>query len=108
MYKCALVLIFLTLLSSVSFGAVKTWQLAGAGSWVTPANWSGGTIPAPGDDVVINLTAAGIISNVPTISLNSLSIGGAANVTLTGTGATTLTINNICLLYTSDAADEED
>jgi len=89
--KGAFVLIFLTFLSNLSFGAIKTWQLAGLGSWATPANWSGGTVPAAGDDVIINLTAAGIISNVPSISLNSLSIGGTANVTLTGTGSSVIT-----------------
>src|SRR5664280_1161472 len=150
--KCAFVIILLTFLSSLSFAATKTWALSGAGAWNVGANWSGGTVPLAGDDVIINLTAAGIISNVPSISLNSISIGGTANVTLTGAGVT-ITINNIdatvalniiagrtltlgngtaatvvnltfqsvttattisgtlvntCLLYTSDAADEED
>ena len=93
--KCALMIMFLTLLYSLSSAATKTWALAGAGAWNVGINWSGGTVPAPGDDVIINLSVAGTISNVPSISLNSISIGGTANVTLTGTGATTITINNI-------------
>ncbi|MGD0754856.1 MAG: HYR domain-containing protein, partial [Bacteroidales bacterium] len=93
--KCALIIMLLVSLYSLSSAATKTWVLAGAGAWDVGANWSGGTVPAPGDDVIINLTAAGIISNVPSISLNSLSIGGTADVTLTGTGTSLITINNI-------------
>ena len=93
--KRLMVTIVLLTIVITSFAATKTWGLAGAGSWAAPANWVGGIAPVAGDDVVINLTAAGTISNVPTISLNSLSIGGTANVTLNGTGATTITINNI-------------
>src|SRR5664280_1270278 len=93
--KCAFVIILLTFLSSLSFAATKTWALSGAGAWNVGANWSGGTVPLAGDDVIINLTAAGIISNVPTISLNSVSIGGTANVTFTSAAGSTITINNI-------------
>ena len=91
------VFIILFILSSftLSFGAVKTWQPTGGGSWTTGANWNGGTIPVAGDDVIINLTVTGTIINVPTISLNSLSIGGTADLTFTAGGAATLTIGGV-------------
>lgn len=79
---------------TATFAATKTWQIAGGGIWTTPANWSGGTIPQPGDDIVINLTTAGTISAVPSLTVNSISIGGTQNPILTGTSGTTLTLNN--------------
>ena len=93
--KCSLIIMLLVSFYSLSSAATKTWALTGAGAWNVGANWSGGTVPTPGDDIVINLAVAGTISNVPSISLNSISIGGTANATLTGTGASTITINNI-------------
>jgi hypothetical protein len=80
------------MIATLSFGATKTWQLVGAGSWATGTNWSGGTVPLVGDDVIINITVAGTITDVPNISLNSLSIGGTANLTLTATAGNLLTI----------------
>ena len=96
LHRFVVVATLLTLLSSQSQAALKTWTAGGSGSWAVGANWSGGTVPAAGDDVVINPAGAvWTISNVPTISLNSISIGGSTNTILTGTGATTITINNI-------------
>ena len=92
--KGSFLIIFLTLLSSQSFGATKTWTAGASGSWALGTNWSGGTIPVAGDDIVINPTGVWTISNVPSISLNSISIGGSSTVRLTGNGATVITINN--------------
>jgi gliding motility-associated-like protein len=88
-----LILVFLVISQDAS-AALKTWQLPGSGSWITGANWSGGTIPVAGDDVVINMTSSGTISGVPSTSLNSLSIGGSGNVTLTSTAGAIITISN--------------
>ena len=98
-----LVILFFILTSSLSFAATKTWNVAGGGSWAVAGNWTGG-LPLAGDDVVINLTVAGTISNVPSISLNSLSIGGTANAILTGTGPSTITINNTNLIVALNIA----
>ena len=70
----------------------RTWTNGnGNFRWTTPNNWSGNTVPGVGDNVIINIT--GTITRVPTLILNSLSIG--ADVTLIANGAArTLTINN--------------
>jgi RHS repeat-associated protein len=39
--------------------ATITWNNAAGGDWDTPGNWSSGTVPANGDDVVINALNAG-------------------------------------------------
>jgi len=88
----------LILLSNVSYSATKTWKLTGAGTWTTASNWVEGSVPAVGDDVIINCNGASnfSISSVPTLnSLNSLTIGGtgAGTVTLSGTG--TLSVVNL-------------
>jgi len=91
--KITLAFLILLLVSNTSFAAIKTWAIAGGGFWTTPANW-GGAIPQPGDDVVINQTVAGNITAVPSLTLNSISIGGTQNVTLIGAAGVTITINN--------------
>lgn len=76
------------------------------GTWTNPANWDNYAVPDTGDDVVIpatDTTGAVLISDVPTISLNSLSIqdagvdgvtqqlASAINSTITLTAASTWT-----------------
>ncbi len=48
--------------SSAGFAAVKTWAGGtGAGkNWTTGANWSGGTAPAPNDDIIFNTPTPGL------------------------------------------------
>ena len=59
-------------------------------NWSDPLNWSGDVLPLPGNDVVINTSIT--ITNVPTISLNSLSV--SQNVTLQSSAGATITIIN--------------
>ena len=69
------------------------WQPIFGGSWTTGANWSNG-VPGVGYDVIINSDQSGNITNVPTISLNSLTISG--NCLLAGAGTPeVLTITEI-------------
>src|SRR5271165_6298366 len=42
------------------------WISPTSGSWDVASNWSTGTIPGPGDDVVINVTGAS-----PTVTISS-------------------------------------
>ena len=53
-------------------GTARTWVSNTSGNWEDPANWSGGSVPQPGDDVVINV-ANGIVVSVhsATVTLNS-------------------------------------
>ncbi|MBN8575810.1 MAG: autotransporter-associated beta strand repeat-containing protein [Cytophagales bacterium] len=94
-------LAFFLLIFSISAFGQKTWLPATGGDWSVGANWSGGVAPIAGDIVIINTDQSGNITNVPTISLASLTISGdclfgstaAATVsTITVTGA--LTISN--------------
>ncbi len=78
------------LLFTTSFiQAQNTWLPTNGGAWTTPGNWSLGTVPVTGDDVVIG-EQTGSITAVPTISLNSLTINGSC--TLISTGAKIITI----------------
>ena len=57
--------------------AICTWSNAGGtGLWSTPANWSGGVVPEPGDDVVFDgaVSQAACSANVVTNNLASLKL----------------------------------
>ena len=88
-----IVLLFLVFNSSVNnvFAVTKTWS-GGAGSWNTGANWSGGTVPAAGDDVVINATAGTIVAiNVSPPSLLSITVN-SGNLQLENGGVRVLAV----------------
>ncbi len=77
--------------------ATKTWTSTTTGGvWTTTGNWTGGT-PVAGDDVVINPASATFtITGVPSISLNSITIGGSGTSVVTlqaATAGNTLTIS---------------
>jgi hypothetical protein len=91
----------------VVFEETRKWQIAAdatktavaSGNWNTGSTWSGGTVPASGDDVVINggytVTINAALANNP---YGSLIIGGEAAGTLNiypgATGSYTFTITN--------------
>ncbi len=93
-----------------------TWIRDASGFWDDPVNWSGGAIPADGDDVVIDRPAGNFVVTVrtttaavhsllatePLVVTGSLVVGGSASLgggltlpvnasALTGTGKVTLT-----------------
>jgi len=80
-------------LSKTGWGqATRTWTNSNGNSrWNTAANWSGGTAPVAGDNVIIPIAAT--ITRVPNLSLNSLSVSASVSFAANG-AATTLTINN--------------
>ncbi len=89
----------LTLLVAVTGWSqtTRTWFPTGSGSWATANNWrdpSNNTgAPVDGDLVIINSGTTLTISNVPTRSLNRLTITNNSNVTLAGAGGSqTLTL----------------
>jgi autotransporter-associated beta strand protein len=52
-FRLSLALALAAVLSLPAFAATKTWTGAGGvGNWTNPANWSGLTAPAAGDDLV--------------------------------------------------------
>jgi len=66
--------------------ATRTWDgLTTGGVWTVATNWSDDTAPVDTDDVIISSTFSGTITDVPTISLTSLTISG--NTILQGTAA---------------------
>ncbi len=88
---CGLLLLFPPVLRS----ATVSW-VGGSGDWNTPANWSTGALPGPGDDVVIGAgPAISITHSSGAHSVKSISSqqafalsGGSLNV------ASTLQVNN--------------
>ena len=62
--------------------ATKNW-LDGTADWYTPADWTGGTIPASGDDVVITTGAPFLQTGDAAITVNSITL--SATLQLNGT-----------------------
>lgn len=68
---------------------VITWTSAASGNWSTASNWSGGLVPGAGDDAVVNLPGAYLIT-VSGVTVNSLTLNDAAGA-ITSTGSVTIT-----------------
>jgi len=77
--------------------AVNNWVGGHGAAWETAANWSTGIVPGLSDDVVINTAASNSITISSAVSINSLTLGGAAG------GTQTLTVGGVGTL--SVAAD---
>lgn len=78
------------------FAATKTWA-GGTGTgknWTTGGNWSGGTAPVAGDDIIFNTAGTITFSIMPAASIayNSLTIDLGSVVTVVGVSNITLTI----------------
>ncbi|MFM9840873.1 MAG: beta strand repeat-containing protein, partial [Cyclobacteriaceae bacterium] len=54
----------------------QTWIGTSGGDWQNGANWVGGLSPSAGGAVVISFDQSASITNIPTISLNSLTVSG--------------------------------
>lgn len=89
----SIVLVLISMLAISSASAKSTtWNLATGGLWTTAGNWTNG-VPAAGDDITINATSTAITA-VPSISLNSLTIGGNCNLVPAANG-NTLTVTGV-------------
>lgn len=84
------ILFFLILFPVFSFATTRTWSGATTGTVAWAGNW--GTNPVAGDDIVITTTGTLIITGMPTLALNSLTIHGGSNYTLEFQGANVLTL----------------
>jgi autotransporter-associated beta strand protein len=79
----------------VMSGQTYTWNQTGTGSYVTSTNWTPTrTTPLIDDILAFNNAATTTVTNVPTESISQLLISNNTNVSLTSTGAGTLTIVN--------------
>jgi hypothetical protein len=69
-----------------------SWGLTGGGNWDVGANWQGGQVPGSGDTVVINTTAAAVITiqSSDAITVQSVSTASPDTLSFTG-GSLTLT-----------------
>ncbi len=63
--------------------ATITWMGGAAGIWSTVANWSTGTLPGAGDDVVIDGSVT-VSHAVGSDTVNTLSLGAGAKLQVVG------------------------
>lgn len=88
--------ILFLLQSIISYAATKTWSGGtGAGkNWTTGANWSGGTAPVSGDDIIFNTAGVITFSTMPgNVSYGSLLIQDGT-ITFAHGSAMTLTLGS--------------
>src|SRR5271166_6356053 len=77
-YLLTIICLF-ALLTLTSAYAQDSWN-GGSGNWSGPGYWSLGTVPGPGDDVVIYSGGNDyVILDPGTASINSLTLGGISN-----------------------------
>lgn len=98
--KISILMVIAIISTSNLFAATKTWNGSSSTAWNTGANWSGNSVPASGDDVII---PSGL-SNYPTLDVNTPSLrsitinGGTLTQPASGTArniaATTITVNS--------------
>jgi hypothetical protein len=85
----------LLLSSTAGFAVTKTWAggTGGGKNWNSGGNWSGGTVPVAGDDIVFNTAGVIVFSTMPAadIAFNSITIS-SGEVTVEGTTGITITI----------------
>ena len=90
-YRIVFLLFFAILIScGETFAATRTWSGASTGTLAWTGNW--GTDPVAGDDIVITTTGTLIITGIPTLALNSITIHGGSGYTLEFQGTNTLTV----------------
>ena len=91
----------LVLISLQLNAATKYWYPSSGGTWTTVGNWSttpsptftATTVPAAGDDIIINSNQTANITAVPAITLNSLTVTGNC-LLASGTSGNTITITS--------------
>lgn len=73
-----------TLTKLTPTGVTRTWSGAGANNfWSTPANWVGGGIPNPGDDLLFPASATRVVNTndlAPNTVFNSITLSNLAYV----------------------------
>ena len=99
LWKCIFLYAMILLAISQAQAGNKRWQGTSGGSWTTGSNWTSGTVPAAGDNVTINSNQSAPITDVPTIALGNLTIGGTCTLKMASTGIT-LTVSGLSVAST--------
>ncbi len=73
----------------ITYGAVRTWSGGTTGTVAWTGNWTGAADPTSADDVTITTGGTLVITGVPTVTINSLTIAGGGSFTVELQGATT-------------------
>jgi len=92
--------LLLVLSSNDAQAATCNWSGTTSTAWATGTNWSCGSAPQSGDDVVINIASANqpILDLTGGITINSLSIGSSAVSTLTlSNGLVDINVNKLTI-----------
>ncbi len=91
-------LIILSLLTGpATFAATVTWDGSTDSSWNTASNWDTNTVPVALDDVVIISSGTAPILDIPSTTINSLSITSGSLDLGSGTGNTLNVTSNFSL-----------
>lgn len=85
-------LLLTTLHSSLLLAANITWTGGVSGNWSDAAKWSTATVPANGDNVIINSNAI-ININVASVNISTLTITGNVSVTFSTSTSTEFVIS---------------
>ncbi len=80
--------------SGIAKSATITWGNTNGGDWNIATNWSPNQVPADGDDVIITNSGTYTVTNAPSVTLDSLILGGT-------NGIQTLTIASLTLTNAS-------
>lgn len=72
--------------------ATKYWVTNGSGAWSTGSNWTGGTIPATGDAVVLDHSQSGVTNNY-TVTLGGTNTANISSLTITPDGGKTIALS---------------
>src|SRR5437899_5315518 len=74
--NAAWALLFLALFESTLMADTVEWSGGGGNTqWENPDNWSGGSVPASGDDVSITLDGTYTVTVTTEVSIQSLTLG---------------------------------
>src|SRR5947209_13803368 len=77
--RLAMIVAFFWTSAAPASAAIKTWDGSSSGNWATAANWSGGTLPISGDDLVFpgSITRLTMTNNFsPNRNFNSITLLG--------------------------------
>lgn len=72
---------------TIACAETVVWSNQAGGYWETALNWSTGSVPGAGDDVMVDGTAAGSISLNSGTVISTLTLGGTAALELAATPA---------------------
>lgn len=86
-------LVFLNLTGAIR-AATLVWTNPNGGDWNLAANWTPAQVPAAGDDVIIANGGTYLVTNISSITLGSLELGGT-------NGVQTLTVNSLTFTNSS-------